>query len=176
MTLQRCRPTFARSPAGAGSSPSWTRRSVFIWSRKRRPRHLARPFPVRSSLRETGGLQSSDRIVPRTAYYAYLRALVENGFAKRIMFGSDFPDRIEEGIQALVAAPFLTARTEGRHPVQQRGALPSTRSGDLPAVRVSLTRLSSGDVLDFAWSADGARLAIVRATTTNDIVLFRGLR
>ena len=39
-----------------------------------------------------------------------------------------------------------------------------------------LTRFTSGDLLDFAWSADGARLAIVRATTTNDIVLFRGLR
>jgi hypothetical protein len=39
-----------------------------------------------------------------------------------------------------------------------------------------LTHFSSGDILDFAWSADGARLAIVRATTTNDIVLFKGLR
>jgi hypothetical protein len=39
-----------------------------------------------------------------------------------------------------------------------------------------LTRFTSGDLLDFAWSADGARLAIVQATTTNDIVLFRGLR
>jgi hypothetical protein len=39
-----------------------------------------------------------------------------------------------------------------------------------------VTHFTSGDILDFAWSADGARLAIVRATTTNDIVLFRGLR
>jgi len=43
-------------------------------------------------------------------------------------------------------------------------------------MRVSLTHFSSGDVLEFAWSADGARLAIVGATTTNDNVLFRGLR
>jgi len=28
----------------------------------------------------------------------------------------------------------------------------------------------------FAWSRDGKRLAISRATTTNDIVLFKGLK
>ena len=39
-----------------------------------------------------------------------------------------------------------------------------------------LTHFSSGDVLDFAWSPDGGHLAIVRATTTNDIVLFKGLQ
>ena len=32
------------------------------------------------------------------------------------------------------------------------------------------------DILDFAWSRDGKRLAIVRATTSTDIVLFKGLR
>jgi Amidohydrolase len=57
---------------------------------------------------DTGGLQS-DRIVPRAGYYRYLQALVENGFSKRIMFGSDFPDQIEMGIQAIVAAEFLAA-------------------------------------------------------------------
>jgi len=31
-------------------------------------------------------------------------------------------------------------------------------------------------ILDFAWSRDGHRLAIARAKTTTDIVLFRGLR
>jgi predicted TIM-barrel fold metal-dependent hydrolase len=56
---------------------------------------------------DTGGLQS-DRILPRAAYYRYLQALVENGFGKRIMFGSDFPDQIEMGINAIVAAEFLT--------------------------------------------------------------------
>jgi hypothetical protein len=29
---------------------------------------------------------------------------------------------------------------------------------------------------DFAWSRDGKRLAVVRFTVTNDIVLFRGMR
>jgi Tol biopolymer transport system component len=31
-------------------------------------------------------------------------------------------------------------------------------------------------ITDFAWSADGSRLAIARTTITDDIVLFRGLR
>jgi hypothetical protein len=30
-------------------------------------------------------------------------------------------------------------------------------------------------ILDFAWSRDGTRLAVARAKTTTDIVLFRGL-
>jgi len=56
---------------------------------------------------DTGGLQS-DRIVPRTGYYRHLQALVDNGFGKRVMFGSDFPDQIEMGIDAILAASFLT--------------------------------------------------------------------
>ena len=31
-------------------------------------------------------------------------------------------------------------------------------------------------IADFAWSRDGQRLAIARTTTTNDIVLFKGLK
>ena len=58
---------------------------------------------------DTGGLQS-DRIVPRAAYYRYLQALVESGFGERIMFGSDFPDQIEMGIDAITAADFLSAQ------------------------------------------------------------------
>lgn len=57
---------------------------------------------------DTGGLHS-DRILPRAAYYRYLKSLVEGGFGKRIMFGSDFPDQIEMGIDAIVAADFLSA-------------------------------------------------------------------
>lgn len=56
---------------------------------------------------DTGGLQS-DRIVPRAGYYRHLQALVDNGFGKRIMFGSDFPDQIEMGIDAILSASFLT--------------------------------------------------------------------
>jgi Amidohydrolase len=56
---------------------------------------------------DTGGLQSS-RILPRAAYYRYLQSLVESGFGKRIMFGSDFPDQVEMGIEAILQAGFLT--------------------------------------------------------------------
>ena len=57
---------------------------------------------------DTGGLQSS-RILPRAAYYRYLEGLVESGFGKRIMFGSDFPDQVEMGIDAILQASVLTA-------------------------------------------------------------------
>ena len=36
--------------------------------------------------------------------------------------------------------------------------------------------LGVGTITDFAWSRDGKRLAISRSVTTNDIVLFKGLR
>ena len=47
-------------------------------------------------------------MVPRVAYTRYLQALVENGFGKRVMFGSDFPDQVAAGIDAIVGADFLT--------------------------------------------------------------------
>lgn len=47
--------------------------------------------------------------VPRAAYYRYLHALVDAGFGKRIMFGSDGSGRrLREGILAIQEAPFLT--------------------------------------------------------------------
>ena len=40
-----------------------------------------------------------------------------------------------------------------------------------------LTKFTDGrTITDFAWSRDGKRLAISRSVTTNDIVLFKGLR
>ena len=40
-----------------------------------------------------------------------------------------------------------------------------------------LTNFTDGrTITDFAWSRDGKRLAISRSVTTNDIVLFKGLR
>jgi eukaryotic-like serine/threonine-protein kinase len=39
-----------------------------------------------------------------------------------------------------------------------------------------LTHFTDRTIVDFAWSRDGERLAIARASTTNDIVLFKGLR
>jgi hypothetical protein len=52
---------------------------------------------------------STERLVPRANYFAFLRALVEAGFGKRIMFGSDFPDQTETGVAAILAADFLSS-------------------------------------------------------------------
>ena len=39
-----------------------------------------------------------------------------------------------------------------------------------------LTNFTDQTITDFAWSRDGQHLAVSRATITNDIVLFKGLR
>jgi dipeptidyl aminopeptidase/acylaminoacyl peptidase len=39
-----------------------------------------------------------------------------------------------------------------------------------------ITHFTDRSIAGYAWSRDGKRLAVVRATTTNDIVLFKGLR
>jgi hypothetical protein len=51
----------------------------------------------------------SQALVPRTAYYRHLRGLVDAGFGRRIMFGSDFPDQVGPGIDAVLGADFLNA-------------------------------------------------------------------
>jgi len=56
---------------------------------------------------DIAGLQSP-AITPRAGYLWYLRRLVESGFAKRVMFGSDFADQVESGIQTIIDAPFLS--------------------------------------------------------------------
>ena len=48
-------------------------------------------------------------VVPREGYYRYLRALVESGFGKRIMYGSEFTGMFGAGVDAIVAADFLDA-------------------------------------------------------------------
>lgn len=50
-------------------------------------------------------------VIPRGEYYALLEALVQAGFGDRILFGSDqviWPELIEEGINAINDAPFLS--------------------------------------------------------------------
>jgi uncharacterized protein len=50
--------------------------------------------------------------IPRREFHRYLRRIVEAGFGKRVMFGSDqmvWPDAIEAGIRAIEEADFLTA-------------------------------------------------------------------
>lgn len=49
--------------------------------------------------------------VPRAEFYRYLRRIVEAGFGKRVMFGSDqmvWPGVIERSIAAIEEAPFLS--------------------------------------------------------------------
>lgn len=56
---------------------------------------------------------------PRAEFYSYLKRLVDAGFAKRIMFGSDqmvWPEAIDAAIASIRAAPFLS-------PVQKRDIL-----------------------------------------------------
>jgi uncharacterized protein len=48
-------------------------------------------------------------MVPRPSYLRHLRGLVEGGFARRIMFGSDFSDQTGPGIEAIRSADFLDA-------------------------------------------------------------------
>lgn len=48
---------------------------------------------------------------PRAAFYRFLEGLVEAGFGKRVMFGSDqmvWPEAIERGIDIIQDAPFLS--------------------------------------------------------------------
>jgi uncharacterized protein len=51
----------------------------------------------------------TEGVLPRAEYRRYLRGLVRAGFAKRIMFGSDFPDQLGPGIDAILGADFLSA-------------------------------------------------------------------
>lgn len=58
-----------------------------------------------------GDLSTLTWIVPRNVFHKYLRELIEAGLGKRLMFGSDqmlWPQRIEEAIDAINSAEFLT--------------------------------------------------------------------
>ncbi len=48
-------------------------------------------------------------VVPRPEFHAYLKRLMDAGFGKRIMYGSDTePSQLGAGIASIDAAPFLT--------------------------------------------------------------------
>ncbi len=50
--------------------------------------------------------------LPRAGFHDYLRRVVEAGFGKRVMFGSDqmvWPEALEDAIQSIESAAFLTA-------------------------------------------------------------------
>ena len=58
-----------------------------------------------------GDLSTITWIIPRSAFYDYLKGLMEAGLGKRLMFGSDqmrWPEMIGEGIEAIEQANFLT--------------------------------------------------------------------
>lgn len=58
-----------------------------------------------------GDVSTITWVIPRTAFYDYLEALVRAGLGKRLMFGSDqmrWPEMIEKGILAIEEADFLT--------------------------------------------------------------------
>jgi hypothetical protein len=49
--------------------------------------------------------------IPRAEFYSYLKRIVEAGFGKRVMYGSDqmnWPNSTETGIDAIEKAPFLS--------------------------------------------------------------------
>ena len=50
-------------------------------------------------------------VIPREAFYDYLKALIRAGLGKRIMFGSDqmvWPEKIGEAVESIRKAPFLS--------------------------------------------------------------------
>src|SRR5690606_37203819 len=58
-----------------------------------------------------GDVSTITWIIPRSAFYDYLKTLVDAGLGKRLMFGSDQmrgPEMIEKGIKAIEEADFLT--------------------------------------------------------------------
>ena len=59
-----------------------------------------------------GDVSTITWIIPRSAFYDYLKRFIEAGLGKRIMFGSDqmrWPEMIGKGIEAIEEADFLTA-------------------------------------------------------------------
>lgn len=59
-----------------------------------------------------GDVSTITWVIPRSAFYQYLKALVDAGLGKRLMFGSDqmrWPEMIGKGIEAIEDADFLTA-------------------------------------------------------------------
>ena len=50
-------------------------------------------------------------ILPRAEFYRYLKTIVEAGYGKRVMFGSDqmvWPGVIERAVEVIEQAPFLS--------------------------------------------------------------------
>jgi uncharacterized protein len=57
-------------------------------------------------------VSGNDWLLPRAQFHGALKRMVDGGFGKRILFGSDqmyWPDAIGEAIESIEAAPFLSA-------------------------------------------------------------------
>ncbi len=48
-------------------------------------------------------------MVPRASYYRHRRGLVEAGLGRRVVFGSDFPNALVAGVDAIGAADLLSS-------------------------------------------------------------------
>jgi predicted TIM-barrel fold metal-dependent hydrolase len=58
-----------------------------------------------------GDLSTITWVIPRTAFYQYLKGLVDAGLGKRLMFGSDqmwWPEVIGKAVEAIEEVPFLS--------------------------------------------------------------------
>lgn len=58
-----------------------------------------------------GDLSTITWVIPRHAFYAYLRGLIDAGLGKRLMFGTDqmrWPEAIGWAVEAIEEAPFLS--------------------------------------------------------------------
>jgi hypothetical protein len=86
---------------------------------------------------EVGGIVFA---LPRPEFHRFLQRLVEAGFGKRVMFGSDqmvWPGVIERGIDAIESAPFLT-------PIQKRDILYNNAARFLRLSGEEITRHHDG--------------------------------
>jgi predicted TIM-barrel fold metal-dependent hydrolase len=60
-----------------------------------------------------GDLSTATWLIPRKAFYNYLKGLMDAGLGKRLMFGSDqmfWPETIDLAIDSIESAPFLTEK------------------------------------------------------------------
>lgn len=77
------------------------------------------------------GIGVINYVIPRKEFYQYLNRIVDAGYAKRIMFGSDqmvWPDAINVGIEAIQNADFLT--TEQKRDILYNNAARFLRLSD----------------------------------------------
>jgi predicted TIM-barrel fold metal-dependent hydrolase len=77
-----------------------------------------------------GDLSTMTWVIPRSAFHTYLKALIQAGLGKRLMFGSDqmrWPEMIGKAIEAIEDSRLPHGRTEARHLLQQRSAVSPAR-------------------------------------------------